>query len=55
MALVERTLHDPEWVREQEAAIRDRFVATPWTHTAGQVLTAIETANHAQEPDREAA
>ena len=55
VALVERTLHDPEWVREQEAAIRDRFVATPWTHTAGQVLTAIETANHAQEPDREAA
>ncbi len=55
VALVERTLHDPEWVRAQEAAIRDRFAATPWTHTAGQVLTAIETAHHAQEPDREAA
>ena len=55
VALVERTLHDPEWVRTQEAAIRDRFVATPWTHTAGQLLTAIETASHARGPGREAA
>lgn len=41
VALVERTLHDPAWVREQERAIRERFQPTPWTHTAGQVLAAV--------------
>jgi glycosyltransferase involved in cell wall biosynthesis len=43
-ALVERTLRDPEWVRAREAEIRSRFVITPWSHTAGQVLGAIEAA-----------
>jgi len=61
VALVEQTLHDPEWVREREAAIRDRFTPTPWTHTAGQVLAAVEAAGQSQHqsqsqgPGREAA
>ncbi len=48
VALVERTLSDPEWVQSREAMIRERFVPTPWTHTARQVLAAIAeaTAGH---------
>jgi glycosyltransferase involved in cell wall biosynthesis len=53
-ALVERTLHDPDWVRSREAEIRARFQATSWTQTAGQVLAAIEAARAAR-PDRRAA
>jgi glycosyltransferase involved in cell wall biosynthesis len=40
MQLVQRTLQDPEWVREREAAIRSRFRVTSWRDTAGQVLAA---------------
>ena len=40
-ALVRRSLDDPDWVRDREAAIRRGFVPTPWTVTAGQVLHAI--------------
>ena len=47
VALVERTLRDPEWVRAREAEIRARFVSTPWTHTAAQVRTGIEAATAA--------
>jgi glycosyltransferase involved in cell wall biosynthesis len=54
VGLVERTLRDPDWVRSREAEIRARFQATPWTHTAGQVLAAIEAARAAQQ-DRRAA
>jgi len=44
VALVEKTLADPEWVRSREAEIRSSFVPTPWTHTARQVLTAVDAA-----------
>jgi len=54
VSLVERTLREPEWVRQREAEIRARFVATSWTHTAGQVLAAVESARTAK-PDRKAA
>ena len=43
VALVRRTCDDPAWVRAREAEIRSRFVPTPWTHTAGQILAALET------------
>ena len=54
VALVERTLREPEWVRQREAQIRAGFVATPWSHTAGQVLAAVESASAAKQ-DRQAA
>jgi glycosyltransferase involved in cell wall biosynthesis len=54
VTLVERTLREPEWVRQREAEIRARFVATPWSHTSGQVLAAIESARAAKQ-DRRAA
>lgn len=44
VALVDRTLREPDWVQAREAEIRQRFVPTPWTHTAGQVRAAIEAA-----------
>ncbi len=44
VALVEKTLREPDWVREREAAIRQQFAATPWTATARQVTAAIERA-----------
>jgi len=44
VALVERTLRDPEWVRTREAEIRARFVPTSWAHTARQVRAAIAAA-----------
>ncbi len=44
VGLVRRTLTDPEWVRNREAEIRRRFVPTPWTHTAGQVLAVAAAA-----------
>ena len=44
VALVERTLRDPEWVQAREAEIRARFVPTSWAHTARQVRTAIAAA-----------
>lgn len=40
--LVVRVLHDPAWVGEREQLIRDSFVPTPWTHTAGQLLAEID-------------
>jgi len=54
VALVEQTLRDHDWVRCREAEIQARFQATPWTHTAGQVIAAIEAARAAQQ-DRRAA
>ncbi|MEX1075918.1 MAG: glycosyltransferase family 1 protein [Pirellulales bacterium] len=45
VALVERSLGDPEWVRDREAEIRRRFAPTPWTHTASQVLAAATGAS----------
>ena len=45
VALVERALGDPEWVRDREAEIRRRFAPTPWTHTASQVLAAATGAS----------
>lgn len=54
VALVERTLRDPDWVRAREAEILARFVPTPWTHTAGQVRAAI-AATTDRELAREAA
>lgn len=47
VALVEKTLADPEWVRSREAEIRRTFVPTPWTHTARQVLAAVDAARQA--------
>ena len=44
VALVERTLRDPGWVRAREAEIRARFVPTSWAHTARQVRAAIAVA-----------
>ena len=44
VALVERTLDDPQWVAAREQAIRERFVPTPWTRTASQVLGALDAA-----------
>jgi hypothetical protein len=54
VALVERTLRDPEWVRTREAEIRARFVPTSWAHTARQVRAAI-AATAGSELTREAA
>ena len=45
VALVERALGDPEWVRDREAEIRRRFAPTPWTQTASQVLAAATGAS----------
>jgi glycosyltransferase involved in cell wall biosynthesis len=41
VALVERVLDDPDWVREREATIRETFRPTSWRETAAQVLDAI--------------
>jgi glycosyltransferase involved in cell wall biosynthesis len=54
VALVERTLRDPDWVRTREAEIRARFVPTSWAHTARQVRAAI-AATAGSELTREAA
>jgi glycosyltransferase involved in cell wall biosynthesis len=54
VALVERTLREPDWVRDREAEIRSKFEATPWTHTAGEVLVAVDMARAAKQ-DRRAA
>ena len=43
VGLLDRALHDPAWVGERERLIHESFVPTPWTHTAGQLLTAIDT------------
>jgi len=48
--LVERTLDEPEWVREREDAIRGSFRPTPWRETAAQVLAAIDAATGATSP-----
>lgn len=42
VALVERVLDDPEWVRQREEIIRERFTPTAWHETAAQVLEAAE-------------
>lgn len=55
VALVERTLRDPDWVRERETEIRARFRPTPWTHTAGQVLAAAAAADRSADRTLEAA
>lgn len=44
VALVERVRDDPRWVAAREQAIREHFVATPWTRTASQVLEALDAA-----------
>lgn len=44
VALVDRTLHEPDWVAERERLIRETFVATPWTVTAAQVMAAVSAA-----------
>ena len=41
VALVERVLDDPEWVRDREETIRQTFQPTSWLETAAQVLAAI--------------
>ena len=43
VALVERVLDEPEWVRDREATIREKFRPTGWHETAAQVLGAITT------------
>jgi glycosyltransferase involved in cell wall biosynthesis len=48
VALVRRSLDDPDWVRHREAEIRRGFVPTPWTVTAGQVLAAVASPSSAQ-------
>lgn len=42
VALVERVLDDPEWVRDREEIIRQNFQPTNWGETATQVLVAID-------------
>jgi hypothetical protein len=42
VALVERVLDDPKWVRDREAIIRQNFQPTSWRETATQVLVAID-------------
>lgn len=54
VALVERVLGDPDWVRAREAEIRTRFVPTSWADTARQVRAAI-AATVGSELAREAA
>lgn len=44
VALVERARDDFQWVAAREQAIRERFVPTPWTRTASQVLEALGAA-----------
>jgi glycosyltransferase involved in cell wall biosynthesis len=41
VALVERVLDDPDWVRAREQTIRETFRPTGWHETAAQVLGAI--------------
>ncbi len=41
VALVERVLDDPDWVREREQTIQQNFQPTAWHETAAQVLAAI--------------
>lgn len=55
VTLIERTLRDPNWVRDREAAIRAGFVATPWKDTAGQVLAAVQAVTDAEERSMQAA
>lgn len=55
VSLVEKTLRDPAWVEEREAEIRRTFRPTPWSHTAGQIITAAEAASRARGQSREAA
>jgi glycosyltransferase involved in cell wall biosynthesis len=45
--LVRKAVDEPDWVSEREREIRDSFVATPWSHTAGQVLAAVRPATAA--------
>lgn len=42
VALVERVLDDPDWVRDREETIRETFQPTSWQETASQVLAAID-------------
>jgi glycosyltransferase involved in cell wall biosynthesis len=49
VALVDRSLDDPAWVAERQREIRERFVPTPWTVTAGQVMAAVTTATARRE------
>jgi glycosyltransferase involved in cell wall biosynthesis len=44
VALVERVLDDPAWVRHREETIRARFKPTAWHETAAQVLAAAAEA-----------
>jgi glycosyltransferase involved in cell wall biosynthesis len=39
--LVDRAIDDPAWVAERQQVIRERFVPTPWTVTAAQVMAAV--------------
>ena len=41
VALVERVMREPEWVREREETVRAAFEPTRWTSTASQVMQAI--------------
>jgi glycosyltransferase involved in cell wall biosynthesis len=41
VALVERVLDDPAWVRDREETIRQNFQPTNWHETATQVLVAL--------------
>jgi glycosyltransferase involved in cell wall biosynthesis len=41
VALVERVLDEPEWVRDRETTIRENFQPTGWHETAAQVVAAI--------------
>ena len=42
VALVERVLDDPAWVREREETIQQNFQPTSWHETATQVLLAMD-------------
>jgi glycosyltransferase involved in cell wall biosynthesis len=55
VGLIEQTLRDPDWVAAREAEIHRRFTPTPWSHTARQVLDAVEAARAATERERQAA
>lgn len=44
VALVERVVDDPEWLRAREATIRSTFRPTTWHDTAAQILDVIGAA-----------
>jgi glycosyltransferase involved in cell wall biosynthesis len=47
VGLVERLVAQPDWVRQREAEIREKFVPTRWSQTATQLMQRLEEVRHA--------